>query len=326
MAEGFSLIKLDAFTQALAEAQTIPEVKNLADQADLFKRWLKKQGAGKAAWNTGAIMCLEAQRKLGEMLGANPKITKGSSQMYHDGTFQNLSLLGIDRHDSSRWQKLAEIPEEDFREFCQLYQAEVDGKVPEITTVALMRYWLTKRIDDFPPAPPLPTGIYNVFYADPPWPYANQQHSKEEQVTTINTQYPPEPIEEICAKPISIMAADDAVLFLWTTSPFLEDSFKVINSWGFDYKTSMIWDKAKHNVGYYVSVRHEFLLISTKGSMLPEVPTLFDSVQTIERSDIHSEKPEVFYEIIEALYPSGKYIELYARKKRLNWEAWGNEL
>jgi len=132
-------------------------------------------------------------------------------------------------------------------------------------------------------------------------------------------------IEELCALPIAKLAQDDAVLFLWVTSPMLEDSFEVIKAWGFKYKTSFVWDKVKHNFGHYNSVRHEFLLVCTRGSCTPDTLKLYDSVQTIERSSEHSEKPEEFRSIIDTLYPDGERIELFARDEVDGWNSWGNE-
>src|SRR3990167_2516908 len=171
---------------------------------------------------------------------------------------------------------------------------------------------------------PLPKGKYQVIYADPPWMYAQEQHSLKEQVTTLETHYSSMLTEDICKLPIGELTGKNAVLFLWTTSPKLFEAKLVIDMWGFDYKSSMIWDKVKHNVGYYVSVRHEFLLICTKGSCLPDSKKLIDSVVSIERTK-HSEKPDRFYEIIEEMY-KGKKIELFARKKRRGWDSWGKEV
>jgi len=137
--------------------------------------------------------------------------------------------------------------------------------------------------------------------------------------------YPLMSIEELCNMPIEDITEDNAVLFIWVTSPILEESFRVINSWGFKYKTSFVWDKVKHNMGHYNSVRHEFLLVCIKGSCQPDVNKLFDSVQSIERAG-HSEKPEEFRKIIDTLYTFGKRIELFARKKVDGWEYYGNEL
>jgi N6-adenosine-specific RNA methylase IME4 len=171
---------------------------------------------------------------------------------------------------------------------------------------------------------PLPDGKYRVIYADPPWEYPREQHSREEQETTLSSHYQSLSLEKLCAMPVKDIAQDDAVLFLWTTSPKLEESFEVIKAWGFTYKTSMVWDKIKHNVGYYVSVRHEFLLISTRGSCTPDVPDLHDSVVSIERGE-HSEKPDYFRELIDKMYPDGRRIELFARKPSQGWEVYGND-
>jgi len=172
--------------------------------------------------------------------------------------------------------------------------------------------------------PKLPEGKYQVILADPPWMYGQEQHSKEKQDTVLETHYPSMSTEKICELPIKELGLDNSVLFLWTTSPKLFESKAVIDAWGYEYKASMVWDKVKHNVGYYVSVRHEFLLICTRGSCLPDNPKLHDSVITEERTE-HSKKPEIFYEIIEDIY-KGKKIELFARTKRKNWDSWGNQL
>jgi len=172
--------------------------------------------------------------------------------------------------------------------------------------------------------PPTMEGTYSVIYADPPWQYTSgDQHSNEEQATTIGTHYPSMSIADLCELPVADIAADDCVLWLWVTSPLLEEAFDLVNAWGFKYKTSMIWDKQKHNVGHYVSVRHELLLICTKGKP-PKVPKLVDSVVSIERGK-HSEKPEYFRELIDELYPKGDRVELFSRKPAKGWDAWGNE-
>ena len=165
---------------------------------------------------------------------------------------------------------------------------------------------------------------YRIIYADPPWRYNDK---RDGNTTGAEDHYPSMTIEELCELPVKELAEENAVLFLWVTSPMLEECFQVIKAWGFKYKTSFVWDKVKHNMGHYNSVRHEFLLICTKGSCLPDVPTLFDSVVSIERSEKHSEKPEKFREIIDTLYPHGRRIELFARKKASErWDIWGNEI
>ena len=96
---------------------------------------------------------------------------------------------------------------------------------------------------------------YRVIYADPPWSYNDKQDTG--MLGGAVKHYTTMPLDDICALPVP--AADNAVLFMWVTSPLLEDSFKVINAWGFKYKSSFVWDKVAHNMGHYNSVRHEFL-------------------------------------------------------------------
>lgn len=172
----------------------------------------------------------------------------------------------------------------------------------------------------------LPADKYRVIYADPPWSYNDKQAGEISlNYGGAEKHYPSMSVKELCELGVKGLAADDSVLFLWTTSPLLEDSFKIVNAWGFKYKASFVWDKVRHNMGHYNSVRHEFLLVCTRGSCTPEVAKLFDSVVSVERTDKHSEKPEEFREIIDTLYPSGKRIELFARTEVDGWDQWGAE-
>ena len=173
----------------------------------------------------------------------------------------------------------------------------------------------------------LPDGKYVVIYADPPWNYNDALAYKPEGhlAGAASMHYPTMPLSDLKALPVSDLAAENSVLFLWATCPLLEDALDLARAWGFKYKAQFVWDKIKHNMGHYNSVRHELLLICTKGSATPENVKLFDSVQSIERTK-HSEKPEEFRDIINTLYPSGKKIELFRRGEKPNgWEVWGNE-
>lgn len=199
-----------------------------------------------------------------------------------------------------------------------------DGKV----SIAKAKREITKdeRVNN-PPAPI--AGEYRVWYADPPWHYGNSGVISEngDNYGRAERHYPTMTIGELCAMGEDIKKASEsnAVLFMWVTSPLLEDSFKVINAWGFKYKSSFVWDKVKHNFAHYNSMRHEFLLVCTRGSCTPDSNKLIDSVQSIERSDKHSQKPEEFRDIIDTLYAHGNRIELFARSQHNGWDTWGNE-
>ncbi len=170
-----------------------------------------------------------------------------------------------------------------------------------------------------------PSDKYRVLYADPPWEYNDECNDGAVQSGGSKGHYPTMTLSELCLLPIHDISDDNSVLFLWATSPMLPEALQVAKSWGFTYKSSFIWDKVKHNMGHYNSVRHELLLICTKGSCLPDSKELIDSVQSIERTK-HSVKPEEFRIIIDKLYPNGNRIEFFARRKVNGWETWGDEI
>jgi N6-adenosine-specific RNA methylase IME4 len=159
---------------------------------------------------------------------------------------------------------------------------------------------------------------YRIVYADPPWSYSATMPAGE-----AYEHYPVMELTAICALPVKDWVEPNAVLFLWATSPILEEAFQVVKAWGFEYKASFVWDKIKHNMGHYNSVRHELLLVCTHGSCQPDKQQLFESVQSIERGK-HSEKPVKFYDIIETLYTHGRKLEIFARDTREGWDVYGH--
>ena len=152
-----------------------------------------------------------------------------------------------------------------------------------------------------------PEGKYRVIYADPPWQYSN--NISADKFNDIELHYPSMPLIDICQLPVSNLALDNSVLFLWVTAPFLEDSFKVVNAWGFKYKTCFVWDKLVKTYGHYSGVRHELVLVAVRGSCQPDISLQPDSVFSIKKTD-HSAKPEEFRQTIDSLYPHGPRIEL----------------
>lgn len=168
-------------------------------------------------------------------------------------------------------------------------------------------------------------GTYRVLYVDPPWSYGNRPPSGKGAAS----HYPTMTIEAMCKLPVPAHTALNAVMFLWVTAPLLLQNpgpREVIEAWGFIPKTGIVWDKVRHNFGNYVSVRHEHLIICTRGRCLPDRPTpMPDSVVTERAEGEHSSKPETFRKLIEQLY-DGPYLELFAREKPPgSWVGMGND-
>jgi N6-adenosine-specific RNA methylase IME4 len=166
--------------------------------------------------------------------------------------------------------------------------------------------------------PKLPEGQFDVIYADPPWKYEFcLEADPQEHYGTMATK-------DVCS--LEVPTAQNAILFLWATNPKLEDALTVVKAWGFKYTTNLVWTKQTKGPGYYSMAQHELLLICKRGDIPPpEAQNRPTSVIQADREK-HSKKPDLFYEIIEKMYPNRKYLELFARNKRDNWVSWGNEL
>lgn len=164
---------------------------------------------------------------------------------------------------------------------------------------------------------------YPVIYADPPWRYENPPMGATSR--SIENHYPTMTLEEICDLPVSELATDDAILYLWATAPKLGECFDVIEAWGFTYRTHMVWDKEKIGMGYHARNQHELLLICTRGQIPPPAVGTQPASVYREARGKHSAKPAFFAEMIEGAYPQLPKIELFSRSPREGWAAWGNQ-
>lgn len=189
-----------------------------------------------------------------------------------------------------------------------------------------------------PNLPPIPIGSYSLITADPPW-----QYSLRETDATHRGRcpYPSMTDQQILDMPIGTIAAPNAYLFLWVTNNHLPLGFKCLDSWGFAYKSIFTWVKttkasteedprANIGIGHYGRNCTEHWLVATKGkpgSFTSHGLTNIPNVIHAPRGK-HSQKPEEFWAIADRLAEKlgGKNIELFARQKRLGWDAWGAEV
>ena len=172
---------------------------------------------------------------------------------------------------------------------------------------------------------PFPKGKYRIILADPPWKYSSYPRV---QTNTTLPPYPTMGLDELCDLPVRKLTTPSSMLFLWTTSAMLENAFQVMKAWGFKYTgSSFIWSKTTRPFirGNYNLVSHEMLLIGKVRKSANFAENKSPSVIEAPRTR-HSEKPAVFYEIIEGLGYSGTKLELFSRRKRKGWTAWGNQI
>lgn len=178
---------------------------------------------------------------------------------------------------------------------------------------------------------PLPTGKVSTFVADPPWRYGNTstRGAAEDHYDTMT-------IEDLCALDIvKDKANEQSHLYLWTTAGHLPEAFKVMEAWGFEYKTYLVWVKPQMGMGNYFRVSTELVLFGIRGGLLTQANDIMNYFQSPRAK--HSAKPLEFHDLVEKASP-GPYMELFSRchandvlhsctcsKCRLGWTVWGNQ-
>lgn len=175
--------------------------------------------------------------------------------------------------------------------------------------------------------PPLPDRRFGVIYVDPPWDYRGQlQHAGPASGDTGGAvrHYPTVPLSELKELPVQRIAARDCLLFLWSTSPHLDQAIELGKSWGFSWATvAFVWDKLRVNPGHYTLSQCELCLVFRRGRIpLPRGARNVRQLVTEERGP-HSTKPDEVRRRIEAMFPEQSRIELFARRPAPGWTAWG---
>lgn len=171
----------------------------------------------------------------------------------------------------------------------------------------------------------LPDKRYGVIVADPEWRFEPWSRATGMDRAADN-HYPTSSLEVIAARDVGAIAADDCFLGLWATVPMLPHALVVMEAWGFDYRSHVVWKKDRMGTGYWFRNWHELLLIGVRGAVpAPAAGAQWDSVIEAGVAE-HSAKPEEFLEMIEAYFPSVPKIELNRRgPARPGWDAWGLE-
>lgn len=171
---------------------------------------------------------------------------------------------------------------------------------------------------------------YDIIYADPPWHYAARKTGTRFG-GGVTDKYPTMSIPEICALPIP--AADDSVLLIWTTMPYLDRCIaNVIPAWGFEYVTcAFTWIKTNSRagtvfkgVGNYTKSNAELCLLAKRGRGIPRANR--DVAQVI-MSPLreHSRKPDETRDRIVRLFGDRPRLEMFARTTVPGWSVWGNQ-
>jgi len=336
---GVSLVRYDAACHAISEAKRLDEVIDIRDKAEAMRAYAW-QAKNKELEVDAAEIRIRAERRLGQILasleknkgaaGGGKKTAPRGSLVEPRDNSPTLSDLGIDKKLSARSQKLAALSDKEAEATVARWRAKATNNAGKVTVDMLKpdkKLHRAKREADLASKiEALPDRKYGVIVADPEWQW--EPYSRETGMDrAAENHYPTSALDEIAARPVEGIAADDCVLFLWATVPMLPQALTVMAAWGFAYKSNIVWVKNKIGMGYWSRNKHELLLIGIRGNI--PAPTPGTQSESAIKAPVgkHSAKPEIFLEIIEGYFPTLPKIELNRRgPARSGWDAWGNEV
>jgi N6-adenosine-specific RNA methylase IME4 len=316
-----------AARRQLAEAVTVQDLKTVRDVGEAAVRLAKsRRDVGIEALLEGTEIVRRAERQMGAML---PTVIGGKGRPSKCSSVQHLSDLGIERTQSARFQSIASLTDEQFEQWiasCREAHEEMTQAAALKLAKKLKPKTVKPSIDEYESGAVADLGEllerglrYGCIYADPPWAYSNKATRANVEDTYKSTMT----VDEICEEPVIQLAADDCHLHLWTTNAFLFDAKRVMEAWGFEYKSCFVWVKPQMGIGNYWRVSHEFMLLGIRGK--PEFRRRdCMSWGQFDRT-AHSKKPKDVRRLVESV-SHGPYLELYGRETVPNWMVYGNEV
>jgi N6-adenosine-specific RNA methylase IME4 len=316
-----ALANIEEAERRLAAVETPTEAAEIADAAQAAAVFAKRSQQTVPVINKALRIKLGAERKAGELLAAMDGKGEHGGNRRSSCTVQ-LETLGIGKTQSSRWQSLAKVPDDDWAGF-------IASDDKELTSNAA--YKLAKK---FKPADDVKTperkdGIvtdlaelsgqkFGTIYADPPWRYDNQGTR-----AATDNHYDTMSVDDICEMPVGELAEDKAHIHLWTTNAFLFDCPRILDAWGFEFRSTFVWVKPQMGIGNYWRNSHEIMVLGIRGGQTGISKSEMSWVEC--RRGRHSAKPDQVRSSIERLSP-GPFLELFGRRAIPGWVVFGNQV
>ncbi len=174
-------------------------------------------------------------------------------------------------------------------------------------------------------------GAFGSILADPPWRFKNRTGKVAPEYRRSN-RYASMSIREISDLPVGDLAVPNSHLYLWVPNALIQEGLQVMKSWGFEYKTNLVWYKIRKDggpdgrgVGFYFRNVTELVLFGVRGQLRTFQPGRTQVNIVASRKREHSRKPDEIYDVIEECSP-GPFLELFARHIRPGWTQWGDEI
>jgi N6-adenosine-specific RNA methylase IME4 len=304
--------------ELVAIEQTIATIIDTIDDVD----WLEETRAQARALET----YLRDKDMQAPMLGTQRRIEARIGQLLGEpvqGRTQSLVVTKVsetaDPHDISDFRLLANA----FNGNCNLEFAE--WRKSRRALIKLMKH----RLGIQPELAPLPDNIYRCIVADPPWEVTTGPGFTSKPSGGQPLDYDYLTVEQIKDMPVADHSAADAHLYLWTVNKYLEQSYQIARAWGFQPSTMLVWAKTPMGggIGGDFRLTTEFCLFARRGKL--EAMQICPTTWFNWPRGIHSEKPEEFYQLVEAMTPAPydelDRLDLFSRRQRQGWAVWGNE-
>ncbi|AVH68183.1 MT-A70 family methyltransferase [Nostoc sp. 'Peltigera membranacea cyanobiont' N6] len=175
-------------------------------------------------------------------------------------------------------------------------------------------------------------GHYQCIVIDPPWFYRLRSKDKTHR---NRIPYQPMQTEEILALPIpELCGSNGCILWLWFTNNHMVEAAQCLQTWGFELKTILTWEKVTKDgtkthlgVGHWLRNSTEHCALAVRGNVKAFSGRTLTNESTILHSPRreHSRKPENFYQLVDKLCPDITKLEMFARESRVGWDCWGDQ-
>jgi N6-adenosine-specific RNA methylase IME4 len=172
---------------------------------------------------------------------------------------------------------------------------------------------------------------FGAILIDPPWRFINRtgkvapEHKRLARYETLST-------DELARLPVGSLAAPASHIYLWCPNALLGDGLRLLDAWGFTYKTNLVWYKVRKDggpdgrgVGFYFRNVTELVLFGVRARLRTLAPGRRQTNIMVHRKREHSRKPSELYSIVEECSP-GPFLELFARERREGWNHWGDQV
>ena len=267
-----------AASRALAALVQINEVKTYRDKAkamEVYAYQAKDVSLVEPAVTTRKM----AERRIGQLMAEQREAGKlakpGEYRKRVSEKPVSLADQGVDKNLAERSRKAAAMPDEKFdadvKKAVEIAVASITHQADVIKAARAERTQVKKerrqkRVAELAEKiEALPDKKFGVVLADPEWKFETWGEGGMDRAA--DNHYPTSVLEEIKARNVEALAADDCALFLWATPPMLDAAIEVLKAWGFNYVTNSVWIKPEVGTGYWFRFRHEHLLLGIRGKV-----------------------------------------------------------